>query len=134
MLKRGHGSAVSLPQNNHEHFMKNVTTARLFVGTRHCLVLNLGNINISTGAQKPGFLPRRRVRVHRFGKNPVIKVVMRPGLLILTATTTAITARIYLSRHNYFIMVITTIITVTDNFILSFGLWGRCRDYFCIGV
>jgi hypothetical protein len=57
--------------------MKNVTTARLFLGKRHCRVLNLGDINISTGSQKPGFLPRRRVIVHRFSKNPVSLVVMR---------------------------------------------------------
>jgi hypothetical protein len=53
-----------------------------------------------------------------------------------TATTTAttITTRIYVSRHNYFFMVITAIITVIDNFILPFGLWGSCRDYLSIVV
>ncbi len=40
----GHGSAVSLPQNNHEHSMRDVTIARLIVGKRHCRVLILGNI------------------------------------------------------------------------------------------
>ncbi len=57
--------------------MKNVTTARLFVGKRHCRVLNLGKINISTGAQKPGFWRQYFFTAHRFGKNPVSLLVMR---------------------------------------------------------
>ncbi|WP_333031858.1 MULTISPECIES: hypothetical protein [unclassified Microcoleus] len=41
----GHGSAVSLPQNNQSSSIKNVTIARLIVGKRHCRVLTVGNIN-----------------------------------------------------------------------------------------
>jgi len=40
----GHGNAVSLPQNNHEHDLRDVTIARLIVGIRHCRVLTVGNI------------------------------------------------------------------------------------------
>ena len=41
----GNGIAVSLPPNNHEHSMRDVTIARLIFGKRHCRVLTVGNIN-----------------------------------------------------------------------------------------
>ena len=36
----GHGSAVSLPQNNHKPWMNDVTIARLIVGTRQCSLVS----------------------------------------------------------------------------------------------
>ncbi|MEG4961120.1 MULTISPECIES: hypothetical protein [unclassified Microcoleus] len=48
--KVGHGNAVSLPQNNHEHSIIDVTIARLIVGKRHGRVLTVGNIwSVSPG-------------------------------------------------------------------------------------
>ncbi|MEG3899285.1 MULTISPECIES: hypothetical protein [unclassified Microcoleus] len=35
----GHGNAVSLPQNNHEYDLRDVTITRLIVGKRYCRVL-----------------------------------------------------------------------------------------------
>ncbi|MEG4224948.1 hypothetical protein QUA35_01505 [Microcoleus sp. N9_B2] len=35
----GDGSAVSLPQNNHEYDLRDVTITRLIVGKRHCRLL-----------------------------------------------------------------------------------------------
>ncbi|NJK69546.1 MAG: hypothetical protein HC941_26195 [Microcoleus sp. SU_5_3] len=57
--------------------MKNVTTAGLFVEKWHCRVLNLRNINISTGDRKPSFLRQYFVTANRFSKNPVSLMVMR---------------------------------------------------------
>ncbi|MCC3411812.1 hypothetical protein [Microcoleus sp. PH2017_02_FOX_O_A] len=42
IITRGDGNAVSLPGNNHEHSMRDVTIARLIVGKRHCRVLKVG--------------------------------------------------------------------------------------------
>ncbi len=41
----GHGNAVSLLQNNHQHDLRDLTIARLIVGKRHCRVLIVGNVN-----------------------------------------------------------------------------------------
>ena len=44
----GHGTAVSLPQNNHDRSMRDVNIARLIVGKRHCRVLiSLQGLNSS---------------------------------------------------------------------------------------
>ncbi len=43
----GHGNAVSLPENNHEHDLRDITIARLIVGTRQCRVLTALAVAIS---------------------------------------------------------------------------------------
>ncbi|MEG3881719.1 hypothetical protein QT972_30605, partial [Microcoleus sp. herbarium7] len=50
---------------------------RLFVGKRHCRLLNLGNINISTGTQKPGFFRNTSLQPTDSGKNPVSWIIAR---------------------------------------------------------
>src|SRR4028119_1803436 len=43
----GHGNAVSLPENNHEHDLRDITIARLIVGTRQCRVITALAVAIS---------------------------------------------------------------------------------------
>ncbi|NJK69340.1 MAG: hypothetical protein HC789_13700 [Microcoleus sp. CSU_2_2] len=44
MSNSGHGNAVSLPQNHHQHSMSDFAIAQLIVGTRHCRLLTVSNL------------------------------------------------------------------------------------------
>ncbi|MEG4962294.1 MULTISPECIES: hypothetical protein [unclassified Microcoleus] len=77
----GHGNAVSLLQNNHQHSIRDLTIARLIVGKRHCRVLIVGNVN----SDATGF-DISRVRGGQ-DAHPTIKLILslwnRPESLLL---------------------------------------------------